>query len=335
MLISQPLALVTGATGAVGPRIVSVLVEAGYAVRTLSLDAPPTDAWPIGVDVCLGDVTDSATVQCAIQGVDGVVHLAALLHIVNPPPELRKKYERINVGGTATVVDAAIKAGVKRVVLASTIAVYGPSVGQVLDEESVASPDTFYGHTKLAAEKIVLTARRADGQPLGTVLRFGAVYGARNKGNYQRLVHALSRGWFIPIGDGRNRRPLVYQKDAARALVLAMQHPAAAGKIYNVTDGQFHTVTEINAAICAMLGRKPPRFSIPIVPVRLAAGVLEDVAGLIGLRSPIVRATIDKYIEDVAVDSQRIQVELGFMPQYDLRTGWQETIQELRKSGEL
>ena len=332
---SQPLALVTGATGAVGPRIVSVLVEAGYAVRTLSLDAPPTDAWPNGVDVRLGDVTDAATVQRAMQGVEAVVHLAAILHIVNPPPELREKYERINVGGTATVVDAAIKAGVKRVVLASTIAVYGPSGGQVLNEGSPAAPDTFYGQTKLAAEKIVLTARRADGQPLGTVLRFGAVYGARIKGNYQRLVHALARGRFIPIGDGRNRRTLVYDKDVARAAVLAMQHPAAAGKIYNVTDGQFHTIQDINLAICTALGRKPPRFSIPIVPIRLAAGVLEDVAGLIGLRSPIVRATIDKYIEDVAVDSQRIQTELGFMPQYDLQTGWQETIQGLRKSGEL
>jgi UDP-glucose 4-epimerase len=283
----------------------------------------------------LGDVTDAATVQRAMQGVDAVVHLAALLHIVNPPPALREIYERINVGGTTTVVDAAIKAGVKRVVLASTIAVYGPSGGRVLDEESVASPGTFYGQTKLAAEKIVSTARRADGQPFGTVLRFGAIYGSRIKGNYQRLVHALARGRFISIGDGRNRRTLVYDKDVARAAVLAMQHPVAAGKIYNVTDGQFHTVKDINLTICTVLGRKPPPLSIPIVPVRLAAGLLEDVAGLIGLRSPIVRATIDKYLEDVAVDSQRIQTELGFMPQYDLQTGWQETIQELRNSGEL
>lgn len=327
--------LATGATGAVGPRVVSALREAGHRVLVLAMDAPTPGLLPDDVEIRLGDITDAAVVASSMSDIDAVFHLAALLHIVNPPPELREKYERINVGGTAMVVDAAIKAGVKRVVLFSTIAVYGPSGGRVLDEESVTSPDTFYGQTKLAAEKIVLTARRADGQPLGTVLRFGAVYGVRIKGNYQRLVHALSHGRFIPIGDGCNRRTLVYEKDVARAAVLAMQHPAAAGKVYNVTDGQFHTIQDINLAICTVLGRKPPRLSIPIVPVRLAAGVLEDVAGLIGLRSPIVRATIDKYIEDVAVDSQRIQVELGFMPQYDLRTGWQETIQGLRKSGEL
>jgi len=232
-------------------------------------------------------------------------------------------------------VDAVLKAGVKRVVFASTIAVYGPSGGRVLDEESATAPDSLYGQTKLEAEKIVLTARRADGQPLGTVLRFCAIYGSRIKGNYQRLLHALHRGRFVPVGNGANRHTLVYDKDLARAVVLAMQHPAAAGKVYNVTDGKFHTIQDINLAISTALGRKPPRLFLPIVPVRLAAGVLEDVAGLIGLQSPIGRATIEKYTEDIFVDGQRIQVELGFMPKYDLLTGWQETIQELRKSGKL
>ncbi|MDO8721691.1 MAG: polysaccharide biosynthesis protein [Syntrophales bacterium] len=69
----------------------------------------------------IGDVTDQLAVQSATQGVDAVVHMAALLHIVNPPTGMREKYERVNIGGTATVVDAAIKVGVKRVVLFSTI----------------------------------------------------------------------------------------------------------------------------------------------------------------------------------------------------------------------
>ena len=118
--------------------------------------------------------------------------MAALLHIVNPPPELREKYECVNIGGTATVVEAAIKAGVKRVVLFSTIAVYGPSDGCVLNEMSPTHPDTFYAQTKCAAEQIVLNARGVDGQPLGTVLRLGAVYGSRIKGNYERLTRALA-----------------------------------------------------------------------------------------------------------------------------------------------
>jgi len=83
---------------------------------------------------------------------------------------------------------------VGRVVLFSTIAVYGQADGQVLNEQSPTHPDTFYAQTKRAAEQIVLNARGADGQPLGTVLRLGAVYSSRIKGNYERLTRALA-GW--------------------------------------------------------------------------------------------------------------------------------------------
>jgi len=99
---------------------------------------------------------------------------------------------------------------------------------------------------------------------------------------------------------------------------LRIEHPAAAGKIFNVSDGEFHTLNDILLAICHALGRKPPRWSLPIGPVRFAAGIVEDMARLIGLQPPITRATIDKYTEDVAVDSTRIQTDLGFKPQYDL-----------------
>ena len=156
---------------------------------------------------------------------------------------------------------------------------------------SPTHPDTFYAQTKRAAEQIVLNAKGADGQPLGAVLRLGAVYGSRIKGNYERRTRALAGNRFIPIGNGLNRRTLVYDKD---------------------------------------VGRKPPRFSLPVGPVRFAAGVLEDGARLFGHNSPVNRSTIDKYTEDVAVESKRIREELGFVPQYDLRAGWEETIREMQ-----
>ena len=259
-LIDKPsLILVTGATGAVGPCVVHALYQAGYRIRSFSVDVPSSGIFPPHVEVVIGDVTAKTAVHSAMQGIDAVVHMAALLHIVNPPPEMREKYERINVGGTATVVEAAIKAGVKRVVLFSTIAVYGPSDGCVLNEMSPTHPNTFYAQTKRAAEQIALNARGADRQPLGTVLRLGAVYGSRIKGNYERLTHALARHRFIPIGNGLNRRTLVYDKDVGRAAALAVSHPAAAGRVFNVTDGGIHTLNEIIESICSALGRKPPR----------------------------------------------------------------------------
>jgi len=229
--------LVTGATGALGPRVVAALHAAGYRIRTLSIDAPQPAMLPEDVEVQIGDITDPQMVQAAMQGCNTVVHMAALLHIVNPPSALRSKYEQINVGGTATVVEAAMQAGVERLVFFSTIAVYGDTGGQIVDEETPPHPDTFYAQTKLDAEKIVLQTRGQDGQPLGVVLRLGAVYGSRIKGNYQQLVHALARGRFIPVGDGSNRRTLVYDKDVARAVVLAMQHRASGGKAGDLGEG--------------------------------------------------------------------------------------------------
>jgi len=217
---------------------------------------------------------------------------------------------------------------VKRVVLFSTIAVYGPSDGRVLNEMSPTHPDTFYAQTKRAAEQIVLNAKGVDGQPLGTVLRLGAVYGSRIKGNYERLTHALARNRFIPVGNGINRRTLVYDKDVGRAAALAVSHPAAAGRVFNVTDGGFHTLNEIIESICSALGRKPPQLSLPLGPTRTLINLIEKSSQAIGLKPPITNAIIDKYTEDIAVDGSFIQKELGFMPQYDLRTGWEETIRE-------
>ncbi|MFH1080933.1 MAG: NAD-dependent epimerase/dehydratase family protein [Pseudomonadota bacterium] len=331
----RPSVLVTGATGAIGPLVVEAFRAAGYSVRTLSIDSPPISAWPDDVEVLIGDVTDASAVHIAMQGVELVIHLAALLHVVNPPEALLEKYKRVNVGGTSTVVAAAIQAGVRRIVFFSTIAVYGQSNGRILTEDTPPYPDTFYARTKLEAEKIVLEAKDEDGRRIGTVLRLGAVYGCSMKGNYRRLVQSLARGRFMPVGNGSNRRTLVYDKDVARAAVLAAIHPNATGRIFNVTDGQFHTMKAVIETLCDALGRKSPRLTLPAGPVRCLVGFLEDCARGCGLHSPIVRATVDKYTEDVAVDGGRFFTQIGFVPQYNLAAGWWEIVAEMRQSGDI
>jgi len=319
----------------VGPCVVQALHQAGYKIRTFSIDTPSRSIFPQDIEIVTGDITDYGAVKSAMQGVDAVVHMAALLHIVNPSPDLHDKYERINVGGTEKVVEAAMKANVCRVVLFSTIAVYGQSHGQALEEQSPTNPDTYYAKTKLAAEKIVLNTRDDHGKPLGTVLRLGAIYGERVKGNYEKLLQALAKGWFIPIGNGNNRRTLVYDKDVSQAAVLAVSHSLAAGNVYNVSDGQFHTMNEIIFAMCNALGKTVPRFSLPSVLVRKIAGIVEDGSRMLGIRSPIGRSSIDKYTEDIAVESKRIQSQLGFVPKYDLISGWQQAVEYMRKMGDL
>ena len=326
--------LVTGATGAVGPSVVEALQHAGYRVRTFSSHRPEVGVLSPSVEARIGDITDPSAVRSVMEGIDAVIHMAALLHVVNPPPELRPKYEQVNVGGTGNVVEAAVRSGVRRVVFLSTIAVYGYSSGDPLTEDTLPHPETLYAKTKLAAERIVLEAR-TDGQSIGTVLRLGAVYGARLKGNYKRLLQSLARGRFIPIGDGQNRRILIYDKDVASAVVLAKRKAEAAGRVYNVSDGGCHRLNEIIRAMCQALGRTPPRLYLPAGAVRHAAGIMDYFARLSGRGSSRVKGALDKYLEDIVVIAERIQNELGFIPKFNLATGWRETVAEMRNRGEL
>jgi len=321
---NRPLVLATGASGALGPAVVDVMLSAGYRVRTLSIDPLPDIIREQGVEDITGDITDVHCVRQAMKDVKLVIHLASLLHI-SDVSGMDEKYERVNVDGTLSVVKEALKAGVDRIVFISTIAVYGQSNGIIVNEDTVPKPDTVYAKTKFSAENIVLSATGSDGSPIGVVLRFGAIYGPRMKGNYRRLTHSLASGFFLPVGKGKNRRTLVYDRDAARAVLLAVEHPNALGKIFNVSDGKFHTVHDILLTICRVLGKRPPLLSLPLGAVRITAAVAEQVARYLGSRAPITSAVIDKYVEDIAVESRLISDELGFTPQYGLEEGWRES----------
>jgi len=328
--------LVTGATGALGPRVVEALSRSGYSVRVLALDPPTPGVFGSSVDFRLGNINSLTDIHSAIRDVHLVVHMAAILHVMKPPHDRIPLYTLVNVDGTRNVVEMALKASVNRLIFFSTIAVYGNSVGRtVLNEDTIPKPETLYAQSKRHAERIVLEAYRPDGLPLGTVLRFAAVYGSRVKGNYRRLLLALVKKRFFPIGPGTNKRTLIYDKDAASAVLSVLNNPSAAGKTFNVTDGEIHSLDDIIQSMCEALGRKPPRAHLPIAPLRTAANIVDKGTRLLGLGISRFKNSLDKYAEDLAVDGQRIQDEIGFKPKYDLLSGWKEAIEEMRVRGDL
>lgn len=322
----QQIALVTGATGSLGPTLVAALVEHGWHVRALVRSAPPPELLPPDVELVQGDITLPADVATAVSGCDLVFHLAARLHINNPSPEMQANYERVNVDGTRHLVSAARKAGVRRLVHFSTISVYGPSApGTVHDEDTPPAPRTLYARTKQAAEEIALEARSAAGGPLAVILRLAAVYGPHMKGNYVSLLRAIQRGLFVPVGSGCNRRTLVFETDVARAALLVAETPQAAGRIYNVSDGRIHTLQDILSSLYAAAGKTMPRWHLPAAALRGALSLAAAPFALLGRRAPVAPYLIDKLTEDVAVRAERIQHELGFTPQVDLDRGWETT----------
>lgn len=323
--------LVTGATGALGPATLRALAAAGHRVRALV--RTPAAVVADGVEPWVGDLTDRASLDRAMLDVDAVVHLAALLHVVHPPPGLRADYHRVNVDGTRALAAAAGQAGVRRLVFASTAAVYGPTPVPAL-ETTAPAPDSWYAESKLAAEAALLAAHRPGTFDV-TILRLSAVYGPRVKGNYQRLLRMLAAGRFVPIGSGANRRSLIHEDDAATALATATVHHAAPGSVFNVSDGTPHQLRQIIAAMCLALGRPEPRLAIPAGPAIAAARLVEWTCGLAGRRPPRAAAMLAKYREESVVDASRIARQLGFVAGVDLAAGWQSTVRELRAAGAL
>jgi UDP-glucose 4-epimerase len=320
-------ALVTGASGAIGRSLIDELLAEGYKVKALARQTSKLSGLPDAVELMIGDINDRGSLQRAVSGVSKIFHLAALLHLNNPSPEMRVEYRRVNVEGTRALVEVAKAANVERVIFFSTINVYGASrPGEIFDEESAVRPDSYYAESKLEGERIVLD------EASGGVLRVAAVYGARMKGNYPRLLQALKSGRFVMIGDGSNRRTLVHVRDLCRAARRAAESERAAGQIFNITDGHVHTLREIIDAMSAAVGKRSARFTLPTRYARMLAGFLEDGLSVIGKCSPVNRSTIDKFVEDIAVSGEKMQTHLGYTPDIDLAEGWRKTVGKMNES---
>ena len=206
-----------------------------------------------GVDAELveGDIRDSGTLDGALGGVGSVVHLAAAGSVVMSVEDPATNFD-VNVHGTFQVLDAARRAGIGRVVLASTGgALIGDAVPPV-NERSLPKPISPYGASKLAGEGYAHAFAKAYG--LGTVaLRFANVYGpwsARKKGAMTLFFRAIDAGEPIVIyGDGSASRDYTHVDDICHALQLALESDVAGGTVLHIASGVETTVKEL-ADLC-------------------------------------------------------------------------------------
>jgi len=236
---SRPV-LVTGAAGYVGARVAALLRANGRAVRAFDSGLFGHDTLaPFASDPAFtlvrGDVRDAAALAAAAAGCDAIIHLARL--VGDPACALDPALTRaVNVEGTRNAIDAAASGGVRRLVFASTCSVYGAAGDAWLDEDSPTAPVSLYAETHLEAE--ALLRARPSGAEAPCVLRFATVFGAAPRMRFDLVVNLLTaralRDRVVEVHGGEQWRPQVHVDDAARAVVLAVDHPAAAGATMNV-----------------------------------------------------------------------------------------------------
>jgi UDP-glucose 4-epimerase len=254
---------VTGGGGFIGSHVVDHLLQAGHDVRVID----PRPLWRNAqaayaeVDIFGGDALDEAVADR-----EAVFHLAGASD-VNDVAADPVWAVRLNVEGTARILDAARRHGVGRVVLASTVWVYGATVGDGERTEGAPVDLRNAGHvyvsTKLAAELLVHSYREMYGQPF-TILRYGIPYGPRMRENLvvARFVRAAMDGAAITIaGTGKQQRNYVYVEDLADAHVRALS-PAAADQTIALEGSVPVSVREIADTVCALV-RPVPLEQVP------------------------------------------------------------------------
>jgi UDP-glucose 4-epimerase len=206
-----------------------------------------------------GDITQRDILEKAMEGIDGVFHLAALwlLHC----HEFPESAFRVNVEGTFNVIMAAIRSKVQRVVYSSSASVYGNAVEIPMTEEHPYNNDTFYGATKIAGEHMFLSLGKRYQLPW-VGLRYMNVYGPRQdyKGAYIAVMHKIldrleSGGRPQVYGDGSQQYDFVAVEDVARANICAMKSEAT-GKNYNVGRGIGTSIRELTELLIRLSGKE-------------------------------------------------------------------------------
>ena len=254
--------LVTGGAGFIGSHLVEALVEHGEHVRVL-------DDFSTGrrenlaavadhIELLEGDVADPETAERAVAGCDYVLHLAAIASVQASLEDPRRTH-RVNVNGTLNVLDAARRAGVRRIVFASSAAVYGDHTVLPLQEELPPRPLSPYAVHKVAGEMYHRVFHASYGLPT-VALRFFNVYGPRQdptnpySGVISIFAARIARGERPVIyGDGKQTRDFVYVTDVARAALLVCEQEAAIGGVFNVAGGRQTNMLQLAAVLNQVL----------------------------------------------------------------------------------
>ncbi len=306
--------LVTGAGGFIGRALCAHWAEQGVehvaAVR-VPLSEPAAPSQEVAV---LGDFA-AAEWDAALSGVDAIVHLAGRAHVesgrdTDPTPHIVA-----NVHVTRRLLAAAASAGVRRVVFASTVKVYGDSTrpGRPFRAGDPPLPSDAYAQSKAAAENVLWQACREHGIE-GVVLRLPLTYGPGVKGNFLKLFEGIANGRRLPFAGVANRRSLLYVGNAVSAIEAALRSPRCAGETLPIADAQAVSTPELITKIARSLGLTP-RLS------RLPTSMLRAGAALMGRRGASLRL-----LGSLEVDATRFGELASWTPPTTLDDGLAATV---------
>ncbi len=308
--------LLTGATGFVGRSLLAKLAtdpacSIKAAVRSRDRRVPA------GVETTItGDIDESTDWRQALENIDVVVHAAALAHRTGASADGDlDEYRGVNTAASLNLAKQSADAGIGRFVFLSSIGVLGTVSNTALREDDQPRPQSAYAISKLEAETGLQGIAANTGLDL-VIVRPPMVYGPGSPGNFARLVRLVQRGMPLPLASIQNRRSFVSIANLVDFLHLCLFHPAAANRVFHVSDDADLSTPELIDLIARSLGKPARLFRFP--PPLLAAA-----AAMTG------RARIyDSLCGNLPVDISRAREMLGWRPVCDVARAIDEAIRK-------
>lgn len=328
MSFSRPV-LVTGATGFIGRRLVSRLLDEGAAVRALVLEGDPGEAHlpKKSVEIIRGSVADRRAAAQAAEGTEVVFHLAAVVGDWAP----EELFREVTVEGTRNVLSAAAEAGA-RAVLASSIVVYGDALGRAecVEDRPFGEAPGAYSRSKQEQERIAANLGQSKGLAV-TTLRLANVFGPGSRPWVEMAIEQLKSGAPALIGRGDQNAGLCFVDNAAEAFVRAALTPSSAGRAYNVCDASDITWRRYFEDLARVSGSRPPG-ALPLPLATIAARACEGAWSLLRLkgRPPVTREALNLVSSHHRIPIDRARRELGYEPKVGYEEGMARVSESLK-----
>jgi nucleoside-diphosphate-sugar epimerase len=350
--MSLPLAIVTGAPGWLGTALVRSLVHGlpevpafaasspDRAVRCLVLpgtDASELRAISAKVEIVEGDVTEAASLEPLFAGASGATlfHAAGIIH----PTQGVAQFARVNTNGTKSLLDAATRTGVRRMVHVSSNSPIGtnPSPDDVFDESAPYHPYMGYGKSKMLAEEMVREAGD-KGSIEAAVIRPPWFYGPGQPPRQTLFFEMIRDGKAPIVGGGENRRSMAYVDNICQGALLCEKVDRAKGQVYWISDRRPYTMNEIIETIERVLEKD---FSVKVAHGRMRLpGVASQVAWLVdwtlqgmGIYQQKIHV-LSEMNKTIACSIAKAEQELGYDPKVELEEGMRRSIRWMLDRGE-
>ena len=293
--------LVTGSTGFIGSRLLGLLKTIECDVRLLARSKVNN------YETVVCNLNQERIPNHALESIDTVFHLAGFAHDMQDSSKVKNLYHIVNVQATVELARLAVENDIKRFVFISSIKAGGLPISEYCASEvDQNDPEGVYGKTKREAELKLLKIGKESGMHV-SIIRPSLVYGPNVKGNLQLMLSSIKKGWFPPLPETGNKRSMIHVNDLVLAIFLVANDYRANGEIFIATDGAPHSSREIYNAMCSVLEKSIPKWSIPKFLIDMASSI-----------NPRIKYKLNKLLGDECYSSAKLEA-LGFKAQKTLK----------------